>query len=197
VTGRYDDPDLALAARLRNLASTLEAFPHLDGHRDCGCLRCRAHTYAAAGYPTRTISDGGGRSSDRTSSTERAGTSGGLFVDLDFDLASALDGLDQRLASAEGLVAKILRHASDVDVVPSGIGPCCVATCEHFCDPRKDSEDRIRSGLCPACHQASLRFMRRTPHATRAAFLTWRTQELRPEPRTQPKAQDAAQTQAR
>jgi hypothetical protein len=185
---RYDDPDLALAARLRNLASTLEAFPHLDGFRDCGCLRCRAQTYASAGYPSRTIGDGGGRSSDHTSSTERAGTTRALFADLDYDLARALDALDDTLAPAEGLVARILAHASDDDIVPAGTGPCVVSTCDHLCNPRKNLHDRLRSGLCPSCHQAWIRYRRRTPHADRQGFLTWRTRELKPETRTQAKA---------
>lgn len=183
-----DDPDLALAARLRNLASTLEAFPHLDGYRDCGCLRCRANTYASTGYPSRTISDGGGRSSDSTSSTERAGTERGLFVDLDYRYATALDALDRALADAQGVAATVLAHSSDDDPIPSGQGACVVTTCEHLCRPRKDSNDRLRAGLCPACHQAWLRYQRRNPGAVRAAFLAWRARELSPEPRTQAKA---------
>ncbi|MCI0635559.1 MAG: hypothetical protein L0206_16840 [Actinobacteria bacterium] len=181
------DPDLALASRLRNLASNLEAFPHLDGYRDCGCLRCRARTYAATGYPTRTLSDGAGRSSDSTSSTERAATETGLFADLDYRYAAALDTLDRALADAEGAVNRVMAHASDDDVVLAGTGPCVVTTCDHLCNPRKKPDDRLRGGLCPACHQAWLRYQRRhTSHATRSAFLTWRARELSPEPRTQP-----------
>ena len=44
-------------ARLTNLARTLKAIPHIERTADCGCPRCRAHTWTQIGYPTSTLGD--------------------------------------------------------------------------------------------------------------------------------------------
>lgn len=193
--GRITDPDLALAARLHSLANALEAFPHLDGYRDCGCIRCRAETYAAVGYPSSTIGDGGSRGADGTSSTERAAIIAqmgrSLFADLGTDFRVAIDSLDSRLSVIEQVVSVVLAHGSDEDPIPSGQGPCYIKPCGHTCNPRKNPEDRRRAGLCPACHQSMLRYQRRNPGSTRQEFIAWRTKALAGD-RTHPKVQVVA-----
>jgi len=186
------DQDLRLAARLHGLASVLEQHPHIDGHRDCGCLRCRAHTYAARGYPSSTIGDGGSRGSDTTSSTERAALANPIFAALGSNFEVALGALGVQLTIVENLTLTVLAHASDDDPIPAGQGPCVVPTCDHVCNPRKNWDDRRRAGLCPACHQSLLRYQRRNPGHDRQQFVAWRTKALASD-RTQPKLQVVAE----
>jgi len=187
------DPDLRLAARLRGIAGVLEQNPHLDGHRDCGCLRCRAHTYAAQGYPSHTLGDGGSRGSDTTSSTERAALATPIFAALGSNFEIALGALGIQLAIVENLTATVMAHASDDDPIPAGQGPCVVSTCDHVCNPRKNQDDVRRKGLCPACHQSMLRYLRRNTGHTRQQFIAWRAKALTSD-RTNPKLQVVAES---
>ncbi len=187
------DPDLALAGILESIANTLKAHPHHDNYPGCACIRCRTHTYTAHGYPASTLGDGGSRSSDRTSSTERAATeTTRLFPGLDQQWATLTAQLTQLGVDTLHILAVVLSHAPDDDVLPGGTGHCTVPTCDTFCNPRKKPDNRLRAGLCPACHQAWLRYQRRTGNAERPAFLAHRGKELAGDTRTQPNKQVVA-----
>jgi len=69
-------------------------------------------------------------------------------------------GIDEHLARAERLLwstaslveryhAQLMACAPDDDPIPAGTGPCVLKLCEHFCNPRKNPNDRLKRGLCP------------------------------------------------
>ncbi len=143
-----------LAASLRNAADELA-----KGGDDA---LNRASHLAARGFAAGTIGDGGARSSDTTSSVERAaGITQNVktfndirlpeYADLDFHLAQALRELNRYQSWVRVLVANINHHASDIDPIPVGQGECmaCGATCR-----KAHEEDRLRAGFCPTCYQA-------------------------------------------
>lgn len=122
---------------------------------------------AVRGYPAST--GGGPRSSDTTSSTERAAIGGAPSDPSNGDRwrPGEWDGIDEHLAqllhdrwhndlAIEHLLAKILAHASDDDPIPAGTGSC--RRCEKFCRPDADHPDnRIRSGYCQPCYRRWVR----------------------------------------
>lgn len=119
-----------------------------------------ASLLAAKGYPTSTGSDGGPRSTDPTSSTERAAQRAIEWKDrwegVDHRLATALSDLDRANTKADALIMEILQHAEDLDPVPVGTGEC--QACGRFCRPDKAKPgNRLRAGLCPTDYRAWLR----------------------------------------
>jgi len=117
-----------------------------------------ANILSARGYPTATLGSGA-RSSDTTTSTERAvglsGDTGPLtppdaaWNGVDGELARYLRLLWLTASQVDVLMVRLLAHASDDDPIPGGTGPCAIRHCEHFCNPRKDDNDHLRRGLCP------------------------------------------------
>lgn len=150
-----------LAANLRKLAETLESDGDTAEHR--------ASILAARGYPSQTLGDGGSRSTESTSSTERFGT---RFVpgkhdvtrkplpippdvkwcDIDRHLAEALAAVEQGRTRVANLIANINHHAADIDPIPVGQGECMA--CGRTCRPSVKADDRLRSGMCDACRKA-------------------------------------------
>jgi len=118
-----------------------------------------ATVLAARGYPSATLGNGA-RSSDTTTTVERAvGLSGdtgpltppdGPWNGVDGDLARYLRLLWLTASQVDVLMVRLLAHASDDDPIPPGTGPCTYKGCEHFCNPRKNPNDRIKRGYCPA-----------------------------------------------
>jgi hypothetical protein len=180
-----------IEANLRDFANLLAVLPEHDRRAaevgNCRCIGCTAEILASRGLPSGTLGTGA-RSSDPTSSTERAvglvgASSDGLtppdpqFVGIDERLAKHMRIIWHAVTEATGLVGLIKSHASDDDPIPAGTG-YCVAD-ETFCRPDdKHPDNRLRSGLCPACHQSWLRWRVRNPHNTRADFIRWRRQNM-------------------
>lgn len=129
----------------------------------------RARSLAERGYPAATIGNGA-RSSDPTSSTERAALNPDGWADIDDTLARALRRLWADTTVVEGLLDRVLAHASDDDPTPAGQGPCGCG-CGHVCRPTKKPDDRLRSGFAPACYRRWLRWRAQYPTATRSDYL--------------------------
>ena len=166
MTVRHPTPAV-IAAYLKRIASLIE-------HRGDQAITT-ARLLADRGYPTGN-SAGGGRSSDTTSSTERAALDGSAWTDVDATVALALRGVWHHATEVEHAFAKVLAHASDDDPLPVGRGHC--QACTHFC--KGDGEnDRLRDGLCHACKSAKTRYLRRNPYATHSDFVTARKRDQR------------------
>lgn len=181
-----------IATNLRDFANVLDTLGEHNRRAaasgTCRCLGCRAEILAARGFPSGTLG-AGARSSDTTSSTERAiGLAAGettplvppdpSFVGIDEKLARHMRLIWAAVTEAAGLVGVVNSHAPDDDPIPAGTGHC--ECCEKFCRPdgSKDPDNRLRSGLCPACHQAWLRWRRDKPEAMRPDFIRWRRQNM-------------------
>lgn len=114
-----------------------------------------ASVLAARGYSSVTMGDGGSRSSDTTSRTERLGS------DEQTDRWDAADAAYAALLRSSWLMGlkvkaqtdELIRHASDIDPTPAGTGEC--RACARFVRRTKDRPSyRLRSGLCPSCFGA-------------------------------------------
>lgn len=178
-------PPKQLAINLRRLADVLDQ--HGAAALD------RAETYAARGYPAG--GNGGPRSSDSTSSTERAALNPGSFDEIDRRVKARMRDVWVDATNLEGLICTLMAHASDEDQVTPGTG-YCVCGCETFCSPRQNGpDDRLRSGLAPTCHRRFLRWRRETgdPTLTVADF---RTAVRRESERATEEAQRLAELQA-
>lgn len=134
-----------LARNLRQLAD------RLDDEGDKAVRR--APVLAARGYPASTNGSEGGRSSDPTSSTERAALNPGMFDDIDGRLREHMRLCWYMAVKIHANLDVIMSHAPDDDPVPVGTGRCL--RCEKFCRPDdKRPHNRIRAGFCPACDTA-------------------------------------------
>lgn len=163
-----------LARELRRAATTLET----NGAHAVELV----NALAARGYPASTIGDGS-RSASDTTSTERA-----AGANRDTAIRNEWGSVEQRLTQLidlaaltagrlEHTIGYILEHASDADWLPAGTGNC--ECCTNFIRPdHKHPERRLRAGLCPACHQAWLRYIEREPHPDRFAFIRDRRADL-------------------
>jgi hypothetical protein len=138
-----------LARNLRQLADRLDD----EGDR---AMR-QAPILAARGWPTTTNGTDGGRSSDPTSSTERAALKPGPFDGIDEQLAQQLNLTGHVVNRIHDSLDIILTHASDDDPIRPGSGPCRVDACHHICNPAKNQDDRLRSKYCPSCYKRYLR----------------------------------------
>jgi hypothetical protein len=133
---------LVLARSLRQLADRLDD----EGER---AMR-RAPILAARGWPVSVNGSEGGRSSDPTSSTERAALNPGPFDGIDYRMRTQLSNLAVSVVLLHASLDTVLTHASDDDPVPVGTGRCL--RCDRFCRPdARNPHNRIRAGFCPAC----------------------------------------------
>jgi hypothetical protein len=189
-------PLTQLAQHLRDLAKLLDTNA---GHNrtsaqvgKCSCVECKAWLLGsgARGYPSSTLGDGTGtRTSDTTSSTERAA---GILTDhpdpwahIDMELRTRLHALWRSGLRVAATIDQIVAHAPDDDPLPAGTGPCTIRTCETVCRPdAKRPDNRLRAGLCPACRDAWTRYLRKNPTATLTEWRPVRTAALRPKPVT-------------
>ena|GEM_PF-3621290 len=140
-----------LAKNLRQLADRLD---DIGTHKPacCRCIRCRAQTLAARGWPATTNGTDGGRSSDPTTSTERAALNPGPYDDIDNRLAQQLQAAWHCCLELHASIDMILAHANDDDPVPAGTGRCL--RCDKFVRPDgKHPHNRIQAGWCPACYR--------------------------------------------
>ncbi len=155
-----------LATHLRDLADKLDT----NGGRALEM----AEALAARGYPASTAGNGS-RSSDTTSSTERAALAGAdKWAGIDVELASVL--FNQWVASrgTETTISRILAHGTTNDPLPPGTGECtCGANCARdrksptFCAPRRNGpSDRLVSGLAPTCYRRYARWRELNPAGT-------------------------------
>lgn len=161
----------SIAQHLREIAQLLDDHGHHDRAaataERCTCLPCAARLLAARGWPTATISDGtGSRSSDATSSTERAIGLGGnerkpltpplpMFTGVDERLSKQLYVMWQVGLNLQADIRNVLAHGDKEDMLPAGSGEC--GRCARFCRPDQKTGDRIVSGYCPTCHRLWLR----------------------------------------
>lgn len=140
----------------KQLATYLRALAKKLDHSG-GLALEQAELLAARGWPA-SVSGNGSRSSDTTSSTERAALTAGPWAGIDSLLADDHRALWLAALELEGRIDDVLAHDSDVDQLPPGTG-YCVCGCERFCSPRQNGpDDRLRAGLAPACHRRYLRW---------------------------------------
>lgn len=185
-----------LAAYLHRLADKL------DKHG--GRALEMAEVLAARGYPASTAGSGS-RSSDTTSSTERAATVGapekpadgepwrpGEWDDADLRLAAELHRTWVAALDVEAGLDTILDHASTADQLPPGTGYCTCggddpkapSWCGTFCAPRQNGpSDRLKSGLAPKCWMRFVRWRDANPSGTVADWkhASRRAREIREE----------------
>lgn len=175
-----------LADELEDLARKL--------HSSGGRALEYAVVLAARGYPA-SVTGNGSRSSDTTTSVERAvglaGDDGDLtpmdaeWFGIDTKLRSELQLLQSVGLAVEATINKVLKHGTTNDVLPPGTGECtCGDNCgpdrktPTFCSPRNNGpHDRLVSGLAPTCYRRFARWRETHPdgtvvewkHATRRA----------------------------
>lgn len=140
-----------------------------------------ASALAARGLPSNTLGDGS-RSADDTSSTERAaganqdGRRDDRWDDADLHLAKLLRLIWKVGLDVETQISRLIAHGSTIDQLPAGTGNC--VCCGNFVRPTaKRPDHRLRSGFCPPCHRAWLRWRGRN-HPDRVRFVNERRAEL-------------------
>lgn len=163
---------------LRDVAHRLHVAPNdplLAAGGRCACVPCRAELFAARGWPdivagART----GGRSSGRSSATEAAASMPSPFAGIDDRLADALAKLETGalayMAVADTVALVDPDDIKTIDVLPADDGQCGCG-CGHHCRPRRNPEDRLRSGLAPACYRRWLRWREAYPGVTISDYL--------------------------
>jgi hypothetical protein len=173
-----------LAAYLRRLADRLDT--------DGGRAMDMAEVLAARGYPAST-GGSGARSSDTTSSTERAALQAapkdrgepwrpGDWENADRRLAAGLRALQTAALDVEAGLDTVLAHGSTADKVPAGTGYCdCGADCgpdrktPTFCSPRQNGDsDRLKSGLAPNCYRRYVRWKDAQPEGNDRSVVAWK-----------------------
>lgn len=178
MSGHTEPKDLA--KQLHALANTLDT----NGHHALEL----ADALAARGYPTATGGTGS-RSASTTTSVERTvgfsddpndntpiARKPNRWDHANVELDRVLDQLAAATRAAERFIDDLFDHASDEDWLPAGSGNCIC--CGNFVRPdHKHPDRRLRSGYCPACHQAWLRW-RQSHYPDRAAYVRDRRAEL-------------------
>lgn len=143
-------PVLRQLAELRPILRQL--VDRLDDQGDKAVRR--AFELAARGYPASTNGNEGGRSSDSTSSTERAALNPSRFDDIDGRLSAHLRMCAYFAKLTHDNLNVIMSQGSDEDYVRPGTGKCQVEGCEHICNPEKNQHDRLKLGrFCPRCYK--------------------------------------------
>jgi hypothetical protein len=152
-----------LARNLRQLADRLDD----EGDR---AVR-RAPILAARGWPTSTNGNEGGRSSDPTSSTERAALNPDpRFDDIDGRLREHMRLCWYMAVRIHANLDVILSHAPDDDYVKPGTGVC--DRCGLICTNKTRALKLEGTGLCHACDEGLRRYRRKYPNTTRSDYLT-------------------------
>lgn len=184
-TNVHHPPLETVADLCRTIAKTLDRRAGhnrtLAANGRCRCITCRAHTLAAHAYPSATITDGPGHS-DGTSPTERAALTPDRLAQIGAQLPQEIRRLVDTLLRIQSHISIVDAHAPDDDPTPVGTGPCTIRTCDHTCLPRRNPDDRLRSGLCPACYAAWRRWLKDHPDGTILDWRPIRTAALRPRP---------------
>lgn len=133
-----------VAAYLRRIADMLEEHGPTATER--------AAVLAARGWPTSVTGDGR-RSSNTSTSVERAVLNPDPFAGIDEQLAQHIRTIWKTATDIESDIVRILTHATTDDPTPPGTGSC--QRCGKFCRPTAQRPDnRIRSGWCPSCRRA-------------------------------------------
>lgn len=165
MTRRRHPSPMQLATHLRDLAKMLD----MQG----GLALDRASLLASRGYPA-SVGGNGPRSSDTTSSTERAALNTHPWDGIDERITNLMTTIQTNGIDLKGLLSNVLAHADDNDPLPPGTGYCACG-CEHYCSPRQNGdEDRLKNLLAPSCHRAFLRWRVTTgnPSASSADYCT-------------------------
>jgi len=149
-----------LAKNLRQLADRLDD----QGNR---AIR-QAQILAARGWPSSTNGTDGGRSSDPTTSTERAALNPGPYDDIDNRLAQQLSLAWHCCLELHASIDMILAHANDDDPISPLVGVC--DRCGLICKGSGSSNRLHGSGLCHACNEAWRRWQRKN-QGTRNDFI--------------------------
>ena len=115
----------------------------------------RAPILAARGYPASTNGSEGGRSSDPTSSTERAALNPDpRFDDIDGRLREHMRLCGAMAVMVHANLDVIMSQGTDEDYIRPGTGACQVEGCDHICNPEKNQNDRLKLGrFCPRCYK--------------------------------------------
>lgn len=136
-----------------------------------------------------TVIGAGSRSSDQTSSTERAALDGApaqpsngdqwrinIWAETDQRMDKELRLLWRAALAVERTIDQALQHGSTADQLPPGTGYCTCGGddpdnnphwCGTFCAPRQNGDsDRLRSGLAPACYRRFIRWRETHPDGT-------------------------------
>ena len=82
--------------------------------------------------------------------TELAGLHHDRWHNIDHRYAQLLRLIWTTTLQLEQLTADLLAHATTDDPTPAGLGNC--EACDHFCNPKRNPDDRLKAKLCPACH---------------------------------------------
>lgn len=138
-----------------------------------------------------TVIGAGSRSSDTTSSTERAALDGAptqpangdqwrtnTWVETDKRMDAELRLLWRAGLAVEATIDKALAHGTTADQLPPGTGECtCGDNCgldgksPWFCSPRQNGpSDRLVTGLAPKCYKRFSRWRETHPEGTVAEW---------------------------
>jgi hypothetical protein len=143
----------------------------------CRCLECTVARLAQTGWPTTTTGDGrGGNDIEKLNGVESAATEMHPFAGMDTEFARLLRTFWLTARMVEDKVHKIRKHESDTEQL-AGLGDC--VACGHFCNPRKDPNDRRRNGYCNACRLAWTRWLKLNPDGLRPDFVRARRAALK------------------
>lgn len=140
----------------------------------CACIACAAARLAANGWPASVSGDGRGNGGALTL-VEAAASTDPPFRDVDRLLAKELRLLWSAARKVEDRIVQIRRHGNDSEQVAS-LGDC--VCCGAFCNPRANPNDRLVSGLCPACLKKWYRWRKLNPAELRSDFIRQRKAEL-------------------
>lgn len=175
-------PPETLAKFLRQVANQLENH----GERSLDL----ADLLATRGYPNGGYD--GGRSSNTTSSTERAALTGapedlterwhaGEWDDIDRKLRRGMRTIWVAALDLQHDLTRVLAHTPACEhprgkrmceaCPPLSVGRGQCMACDHFCEG-DGHNDRLRAGLCHNCTGRWRRYRTAYPNATRSDFIT-------------------------
>lgn len=156
---------------------------HQTNKTHCRCIECTAARLAQIGWPVTTTGDGRGTDDiEKLNGVEAAATEVHPYAGIDIELHRALRLFWSSARMVEDKVHAIRKHESDTEQL-AGLGDC--VCCGHFCNPRKNPENRRRNGLCNACRLAWRRWQDTNPNGLRPDFFRARRAALKAEAETQ------------
>lgn len=168
---------------LQDVAKLLrDEVRHDRNKTHCRCIDCTAARLAQIGWPVTTVGDGRGSNDvEKLNGVEAAATEIHPFAGIDTRLHRVHRMLWAAARMTEDIYHEIRKHESDTEQV-AGLGDCVV--CGHFCNPRKNPEDRRRNGLCNPCRMAWRRWLNDNPGGLRPDFARHRRAALKAETQT-------------